>query len=149
MKISDKGIELIKSFEGLVLDNYKCQSGHWTIGYGHKQDVCPLEKITKETAELLLREDIKIFEKCVNDSIKVPLQQNEFDALVSLAFNIGSGSFKQSKSVTKNINNGRKDLAAQGFEAWCKITVNGIKQVSKGLLNRRKKERDIFENGYR
>ena len=91
MKISDNGIELIKKFEGCQLTAYRCPAGVLTIGYGHTKNVKEGQKITKKKAEQLLREDLERFETHVNSyRKKYKFNQNEFDALVSFAFNIGS-----------------------------------------------------------
>ena len=91
MKISDKGLALIKSFEGCHLKAYKCPAGVWTIGYGHTKGVYQGMKISQSQAESFLREDCNKFENNVMKfSSKYNWTQNEFDALVSFAFNIGS-----------------------------------------------------------
>ena len=90
MKTSQKGIDLIKNFEGCRLDAYKCPAGVWTIGYGHTGNVHKGMAITQEAAEAFLREDLVKFELKVGkyDSA-YHWNQNEFDALVSFAYNIG------------------------------------------------------------
>ena len=91
MEISQKGLDLIKEFEGLSLKPYKCVAGVWTIGYGHTKGVSEnTSAITEQQAEQLLRDDIRYFERLVNDKNYVPqrLNQNQFDALVSFAFNL-------------------------------------------------------------
>ena len=76
MKISEKGIELIKKFEGLRLEAYRCSSGILTIGFGHTKGVKSGDKITEQRAEELLREDLRIFENYVNNNVFLPLNQN-------------------------------------------------------------------------
>ena len=91
MEISQKGINLIKEFEGCSLTAYKCVAEKWTIGYGHTEGVDPNTKpITQQKAEEYLKEDLKYFENCVNNKYYVPqkINQNQFDALVSFAFNL-------------------------------------------------------------
>jgi lysozyme len=93
MRISNTGIEFIKKFEGLRLQAYLCPAGVWTIGYGSTQiagrSVSSKDVISKDNAEILLRNDLLRFEKIVNDRINVRLNQNQFDALVSHTFNTG------------------------------------------------------------
>ena len=100
MKTSPKGIALIKEFEGLRLKAYKCPGGVWTIGYGHTAGVRPGMVITKEQAEQFLKEDLLVFEKAVNNQ-NLSINQNQFDALVSLIYNIGIGNFKKSTLLLK------------------------------------------------
>ena len=98
MEISQKGLDLIKEFEGLSLKPYKCVAGVWTIGYGHTKGVSEnTSAITEQQAEQLLRDDLKYFEGLVNNKKNVPqnINQNQFDALVSFAFNLGGGNLKE------------------------------------------------------
>src|SRR5690349_12958929 len=115
MKISKKGLDLIKSFEGLELKAYEDSVGVLTIGYGStgshvKQGMV----ITKEQAEELLKRDVSRFERGVNDLVKVPLTQNQFDALVSFSFNIGLGNLKSS-TLIRNLNASNYAGAANEF----------------------------------
>lgn len=104
MKISEKGIEFIIKEEGEVLTAYICPAGVWTIGVGHTgKDVNPGMKISKEQSRELLKSDLVRFENSVNRSVKVNLAQNKFDALVSFAFNVGTGAFETS-TLLKKIN---------------------------------------------
>jgi lysozyme len=139
MEASKNCFDLIKEFEGLRLKAYKCQAGKWTIGYGHTDGVKKGDSITKEEADFLLECDIRKFERCVDFSINVPLDQNEFDALVSFCFNIGRGAFKKS-TLRKHLNNLFYDLAAEEFAKWNKVKGS----PNKGLTNRRKKEKALF-----
>jgi len=106
MKISEEGLsELIKSFESIRLTPYLCPKGKLTIGYGHV--ILPNEnftEITQKEAVDLLRKDVSIAEECVNSFIKAPLMQYQFDALVSLCFNIGCNAFKKS-TLARKLNN--------------------------------------------
>lgn len=90
MKTSQKGIDLIKSFEGCRLLAYKCPADVWTIGYGHTKGVKPGDRITVAQAEQYLKEDLTKYEKEVDKYGKYNWNQNEYDALVSFALNIGS-----------------------------------------------------------
>ena len=98
-KISQNGLNLIKQFEGCRLVAYKCAAGVWTIGYGHTAGVYSGMKITQAQAEEYLKQDCEKFEKYVNNPAYVPitemLNQNQFDALVSFAFNCGAGNLKK------------------------------------------------------
>jgi lysozyme len=97
MKTSQDGINLIKQHESLQLKPYLCPAKEWTIGYGHViKDGEHFKEITIEQAEELLRQDLVIAENCINSSLKAPITQNEFDALVSLSFNIGITAFRKS-----------------------------------------------------
>lgn len=137
MEISNKGLALIKEFEGLRLEAYQCQAGVWTIGYGSTIGVRKGDIITEATADKMLANDIISFELVVNNEVTVPLTQNQFDALVSLAFNIGATAFKNSTLVKKL--NLRHD-AADEFLRW--RYVNRVE--SPGLLRRREAERALF-----
>ena len=134
--------DLIKHEEGLVLHAYKCQAGVWTIGYGHTGiDVKPGMKIGKVEADRLLASDLIRFENAV-DSLNANITDNQRDALVSLAYNIGVHAFVNS-TVARLVKEGRMKEAANHFEDW--KYVNG--KVSKGLLNRRLKEKKLFMEG--
>ena len=139
MKLSDKGIALITSFEGLRLTAYRCQANVLTIGYGHTAGVKEGDGITKEQAIKYFRKDVERFEKAVLEYVTVPLEQHQFDALVSLAFNIGAGAFIGS-TLLGMLNQGNYIGAASQFLRWNKA---GGK-VSKGLVRRRDAEKDMF-----
>lgn len=148
MKISIEGRALIESREGVVLSAYKDGAGILTIGVGHTSaaglpKVTAGMMITTQEARDILSRDLVIFEAAVNATVKVPLNQSEFDALVSLAFNIGAGAFNGS-TLLKKLNTGDRNGAADQFLVWNKITVGGKKVVSNGLANRRKAERQQF-----
>ncbi len=151
MAISDKGIEFIKKEEGLRLAAYLDSVGIWTIGYGHTGGVIPGSSISREQAEYLLREDIRGFERIINNEVKVPLNQNQFDALVSFIFNVGPGrkgvksgliTLKDGRPSTllRCLNNGQYRDAANAFNSW--VYAGGV--VLKGLVNRRERERSLF-----
>ena len=139
MKTSDVGIELIKKYEGCVLKAYKCPSGVWTIGYGHTTGVKSGMKITKTQAVNYLKQDLSIYEKAVTDYVKVPLNQNQFDALVSFSFNCGVGALKTSTLLQK-LNSSDYNGAANEFPRWNKS--NG--KVLNGLVRRRQEEKELF-----
>lgn len=142
--ISKTGIDLISSFEGIRLNAYDDSVGVWTIGIGttiyqNGVKVKKGDKCTQEQALEYLQHDLRSFEKTVNDSVKVPLSQNQFDALVSLAYNIGSGAFKNS-TLLKKLNAKDYAGAADQFLVWNK----GGGKVLKGLVRRRDAERALF-----
>lgn len=104
MKISDAGLSLIKTFEGLSTKAYVCPAGVLTIGYGHTKDVKPNDVITKAGAEELLKKDLKEFEEAVTamlDIREVAVNQCQFDALVCFAFNVGTKALDTS-TLLKN-----------------------------------------------
>jgi lysozyme len=141
MRTSDAGIELIKGFEGLRLDAYQDAAGVWTIGYGHTgQDVRPGDTITEEEAERLLRLDLTAAELAVAKYVKVPLNQHQFDALVSWTYNLGAGNLKES-TLLRLLNDAQYDHAAQQFGLW----VHADRKKLPGLVKRRAAERFLFE----
>ncbi|MCH5299209.1 MAG: glycoside hydrolase family protein [Ruminococcus sp.] len=138
MKISTDGINLIKSFEGLSLKAYKAVSTekYYTIGYGHYgADVKPTQTITEAEAEALLKSDITTYENAVNKALKVSVTQSQYDSMVSLCYNIGTGGFTSSDMVAY-LNKGNLWKAASEFPLWRKS--GGAILV--GLQNRREKE---------
>ena len=142
MKISNIGINLITEFEGCKLTAYRCQAGVLTIGYGHTDDVMEGQTITQAHANHLLRRDLLQFEAGVDGSVSVELTQNMFDALVSLAFNIGLGALQKS-TLLKKLNAGDYLGASDQFLVWNKA--GGA--ISKGLQRRRTAERKLFTTG--
>lgn len=140
MEISQKGIDLIKKYEGCRLEAYKCPANIWTIGYGHTgSDVTKGRKITQAEAENLLKSDLRIHCNNVSKLVTVPLNQNQFDALVSFEYNIGYGAFKNS-TMLKFINGKNFALASGQFDRW--VYTNG--KVLAGLQKRRKEEKELF-----
>lgn len=142
MQISREGIDLIKRHEGVKLKAYLCPAGVWTIGYGSTRNVTEGMKITLRQAEELLLRDLSRFEKAVNRMVQVELNQQQYDALVSLVFNIGDGAFARS-TLLKRLNAGKYHEAAEQFTRWNKA---GGK-VLPGLVKRRAEERELFLQG--
>lgn len=136
MKINEKGLDLIKSFEGCKLTAYKCPAGVLTIGYGHTgADVKEGQKITQKKADALLLKDVERFEKMVSAyKKKYKWTQNEFNALVSFAFNIGNID-----QLTKWGKRNKGQIA----DAILLYNKAGGKVLS-GLVKRRKAEHDLF-----
>ena len=143
-KTNKAGLDLIKYYEGLKLKAYKDIKGIWTIGYGHTgHDVVEGQEITEPMAQMLLQHDIGIAEATVSKYVAPMISDNQFGALVSLCYNIGSGSFLSS-TLLKELNQGHFDTAASQFLAWDKAKINGQPVENQGLLARRRAERDLF-----
>lgn len=141
MKISQEGINVIKKFEGCKLRTYPDTGGIPTIGYGHTgTDVHSGQCISQQEANNLFRKDVERFEKAVNTEVKVPLSQNQFDALVSFAFNVGQGNL-HSSTLLKKLNHSDYQGAAQEFPRWCKDS-QGHELL--GLKRRREAEKKLF-----
>ena len=139
MKTSPKGIALIKEFEGLRLKAYLCPGGVWTIGYGHTAGVKPGMTITEEQAEQFLKEDMIVFEKAVNNQ-NLSINQNQFDALVSLIYNIGIGNFQKSTLLRKARINANDNSIMDEFLRW----VYSKGRVLPGLQRRRLREMKLY-----
>jgi GH24 family phage-related lysozyme (muramidase) len=144
MRISGKGMSLIKQFEGLRLTAYQDSVGVWTIGYGWTQPVDgkpirPGMTIKEETAERLLRTGLVGYESDVLKLVKVKLTQGQFDALVSFAYNLGARALSTSTLLQK-LNAGDYAGAAEEFLRWNKA---GGKALP-GLTRRREAERALF-----
>tara|TARA_Y100001937_G_scaffold26364_1_gene37855 strand:+ start:74 stop:520 length:447 start_codon:yes stop_codon:yes gene_type:complete len=140
MKISQEGIDLIKHFEGCELESYRCSANVLTIGYGTTKNVVEGMKISQHQAEELLMKDLEEFEGYVEDLIDVPLEQNQFDALVAWTYNLGPTNLKNS-SLRKILNKGAYDDVAEQIKRWNKA--NG--KVLKGLVRRRNAEAELFD----
>jgi len=161
--INQAGIDLIKSFEGIRdgdkltpnFDAYLCPAGYWTIGYGHvvrsggvmlkgksneqaARNAYP-SGLTLQQCEELLQTDLRDFCRAVESFAKVQITDNQFAALVSLAYNIGQGAFSKS-TLLKLLNSGKYGDAAGQFEVWNK----GGGKVLAGLTRRRIAEKMLF-----
>ena len=140
MQTSQKGIDLIKKFEGTVLKVYKDAVGKDTIGVGHLIKAGEhFTALTQQQAEDLLAKDLKQFEIGVTSAVKVALTQNQFDALVSFAFNLGMSNLNSS-TLLKKLNAGDVTGASLEFERWNKA---GGKPLA-GLTRRRLAEKELF-----
>ena len=140
MKVSEQGINLLKQFEGCKLQTYKDSVGVPTIGFGHTgPDVEMGQTITQEEAAGMLRLALLKFEDCIIEYCDVALDQNEFDALVVFAYNVGCAAFMKS-TLLKLLNAGKKEGAADQFLRWDKA--GGLRVA--GLTRRREAERDLF-----
>lgn len=139
MRTSQRGLSLIKSFEGLRLQAYQDAVGVWTIGYGTTRGVSAGMAISKEQAERMLLNDVQRFEPEVQRLVTVPLSQNQWDALISFTYNLGSGNL-ESSTLRRLLNARDYSGAAEQFPRWNKA---GGK-VIQGLVRRRAVERDLF-----
>lgn len=144
MRLSTNGLSLIKEFEGCKLEAYRCTRGRWTIGWGHTgDDVGPGVRWTQAKADGTLALDVRWVEEAVNELVRVPLTQNQFDALCAFVFNIGRSQFAQSTLLRKV--NARDFVGAKvQFSRWNKTTVGGKLIVDRGLTRRRRAEADLF-----
>ena len=143
--INDAGLTLIKQFEGLRLDSYICPAGVWTVGFGSTgEHVYPGQTITEKEAEELLRKDLWRFEDCVSCSVKVPLNDNEYAALVSFTFNVGCGAFQES-TLLQRLNGGEPKgrVFSEELPRWNK----GGGGVLEGLTRRRAAEVELALEG--
>jgi len=141
MQIGNKGLEIIKFAEGVKLDAYKCPAGVWTIGYGHTHGVNDGMEITIELAEALLCEDVETAENEVNN-LPIELNQNQFDALVSFVFNLGTGAFRDSTLRKVIINDPLDPEIKTQFLRWIHID----KKPSLGLYYRRSDEYNLYSD---
>lgn len=140
MRDLEPAIELIEHFEGLVLHAYKDPVGIWTIGYGTTKGVKPGQVITKTQALDFLMKDLSERSGVIEDLIKVPVEDNEFCALLSFVYNVGNGAFAKSTLLRKlNSKRPRREVADE-FLRW--VRAGG--KVLPGLVRRRKAERELF-----
>jgi lysozyme len=145
-KLSQKGVDLIKQFEGLSLTPYVCAGGINTIGYGNtyymngKKVTLKDPKITQKQAEELLKHSLSTYEKAVDSFCRDDISQGQFDALVSFAYNLGTGALQKS-TLIKKVNANPKDVTiADEFAKWNKA--NG--RVLVGLTRRRQAEAKLY-----
>ncbi len=139
MRTSQRGLSLIKSFEGLRLLAYRDAVGVWTVGYGATRGVKAGMSVTKEQAERMLLNDVQRFEPEVERLVQVPLTGNQWDALVSFTYNLGAANL-ESSTLLRKLNAGDYAGAAEQFPRWNKA---GGK-VLPGLVRRREAERVLF-----
>lgn len=148
--VSTTGVNLVKKFEGLHkkmadgrIRSYRDPAGIWTIGYGHTKGVRSGQHITEEEANRFLIEDLEIAKRGVLRLVKVPLTQNQLDALVSWTFNLGEGNLSSS-TMLKRLNAGRYDQVPSEMTKWHKARVNGVLTSLPGLVRRRAAEAAVF-----
>jgi lysozyme len=150
MKASQTCIDFIKKEESLVLHAYKDSAGIWTIGYGCIQypDGKPVKEghvVTPQRAEDLLKWEVEKkasgVEKCLMNTV---VNQNQFDALVSFAYNVGYGALSMSTLIKKVRNNPNDPSIRDEFVKWNKITVGRVKKELLGLTKRRTREAALY-----
>ncbi|MEG3135510.1 lysozyme [Rouxiella sp. T17] len=139
MVISQRGIALIKRFEGLNLEAYRCSAGMLTIGYGHTANVSIDTMISEAQANALLIIDLASAQQSIKRLVTAPLNQNQYDALTSFVFNLGATNLAGS-SLLKKLNNHDYAGAGNEFQRWNRAS--GV--VIRGLVERRAAERELF-----
>lgn len=141
--ITERGLNLIKRFEGFVPQIYICAGGYETIGYGHviraHERAVLRHGINKAQAELLLRQDVRQAEEAVLRLVRVPLTEGQFDALVSFTFNLGAGALQRSTLRRKVNRQEHADVPAE-FRRW--VWAGGRKL--RGLIRRREAEAAFY-----
>lgn len=143
MRVSDNGIDFICGWESVALEPYDDGAGYMTIGFGHRiKQGEPYGKITEEQARDLLMTDIEHVEIAVTDMVEREINQAQFDALASLAFNIGTHALGRSTLMAK-LNGGKMRECGPQFDKW---VFAGSKKMA-GLVKRRAAERKLFETG--
>ena len=139
VKISEKGLELLKHYEGCELTAYRCSADVLTIGYGHTKGVTEDMVITQEEADQMLQDEMPEYEGYINDKVTVELNQDQFDAMVCWVYNLGSGNLSSS-TLLKVLNDGDYDGVPEQMKRWNKA---GGK-VLNGLIKRRDSEAKLF-----
>ena len=139
MNISERGLNLIKSYEGCRLTAYRCPANVLTIGWGHTKNVYEGMSITQDEADRLLVEDVQVYANAVNKYVsKFNFNQNQFDALTSFAYNCGIGSLDAVMSCC----NTKQEIAEE-----CKLYNKGGGIILAGLVRRREEEYQLFMSG--
>jgi lysozyme len=150
MKMSTRGRKLLIEREGCILHAYKDSVGVWTIGVGHTAAAgspipVPGMRITSEDADAILTKDLTLYERAIEGALKVPVTQNEYDALVSICFNVGP-KFANSTCI-KRLNAGDRGGAAEAIMLWNKppeiigrrrVEYNQFKTPYQGMVTRKK-----------
>lgn len=140
MKTSKKGLELIMKHEGFRAEAYRCPGGVWTIGYGHTgAEVKSGMKTTEEEAKEWLRSDVQVAEAVIGAE-RLSLTQQQFDALVSFVYNVGTGNFRNSTLLKKIREDPQAPGIREAFLQWKKA--KGV--VLPGLVRRRQEEADLY-----
>ena len=141
MKCSPKLVEQLKQWEGLRLKAYKCPAGVWTIGYGHTKGVTPTMRITEKQATSLLAEDLRTFEIYVEANYP-DVSQNQYDALVSIIYNIGIGRYINSALKRKIDSHAPIEEVKKQWLRW----VHAGNKVLPGLVKRREWEFQLYSS---
>ncbi len=145
-RVNAETLEHIKRWEGLRLEAYEDVAGVLTIGFGSTRDVKPGMKITKAEAERRLKKDLLEAETAVSSLVKVELTENQFGALVSFVFNVGTGAFRSS-TLLRRLNKGDYACVPAELARWNKAKVNGRMVPVEGLSNRRAAESGLWSRG--
>ena len=141
-RVDGEALALIKRWEGLRLEGYRCEAGVVSVGFGHTRTAQLGQRITEAEAERLLTEDLDRFERAISRMVTVPLTDNQFGALVSWAFNVGEGAAAKSTLIRK-LNALHYDAVPAELMRWNKIG----KRVVPGLTNRRAAEAGLWSRG--
>ena len=164
MKMSAAGVQRLMLSENVSYDIYLDQAGLPTIGWGHCLTQSEINSgkivlydnsvidirtkgISPQQAQALLESDLTPRERAVTKLIDVPLEQHQFDALVHWVFNVGEGAMSTS-TLRKQLNLGQYHEVPGQLRRWNRVTINGEKQISQGLINRREVEADMWDNDY-
>lgn len=142
LAVNERGLDIIRKSEGLRLKSYYL-AGQWLVGYGHAATARKDMTITVDHADLLLLSDVRKAEEGVRRLVKTPLNENEFSALVSLAYNLGVGAFQRTE-VLRRLNAGDRDGAAEAFRYLVTAEIGGERVVLDALKRRRAAERALF-----
>jgi lysozyme len=143
LSVTRSAVDLIKVFEGFRATAARLDDGRWTIGYGHTLTAREGAVISESDAEALLLYDLIQASHAVNEYVFAPLTQNQFDALVSFVFNIGTRAFRGSPTL-RRLNEGRPLEAALAMELWRKADLEGERIVVDALVRRRAAEKALF-----
>lgn len=142
LAINERGLRVIRESEGLRLKSYRL-AGQWLIGYGHAGTAKEGMAITRDEADRLLIADVKDAERAVRELVAVPINENEFSALVSLAYNMGPSAFANTL-VLRRLNDGDRAGAADAFHYLVAADIGGKRVVLDALKRRRHAERALF-----
>jgi lysozyme len=143
MPLPPAAVDLITRFEKLSLEPYRDEGGNLTIGWGHTGKGTLQPRLTQEEAVQYLEEDLKEAAAGVRDLVQVPLNENQFAALLSFTFNLGRGNLGKS-TLLKRLNAGDFAGAVAEFQRWNKVRIGGFLKKSTGLVRRRSAEEQLF-----
>ena len=144
LRTSEAGLKLIMAYEGFRSHSTRLPNGRWVIGYGHMRAARAGLKVSQPEAAAILREfDLPPVEQALHELVLVPLNQHEFDALVSFVFNIGIDQFEAS-DVLASLNSGDRMAAARSLERWCNARIGPRNMTVDPLVRRRADEKALF-----
>jgi lysozyme len=144
MSLTKQAFNYLTELEDFRAEVYTDSGGVMTIGYGHTRSAIMPSKVSLDEAEELLQQDLEYFIDKVNELVKVPLNENQYSALVLFMFNVGEGAFKRS-TMLKLINKHEFSAAGKEFHKWDKATIKGLKKRLAGLTKRRAMERVLWD----